>query len=102
MFGLGIQELIIVGMVAVILFGKRLPEVARTLGSSYRDFRRGLTDLQSQMDFRESIYSTRSTPRYVTNYRADETDEYDEPTAPRFELPPPTESPSERPENAIN
>ena len=28
MFGLGIQELIIVGIVAVILFGKRLPEVA--------------------------------------------------------------------------
>ena len=45
MFGMGFQELIVVGVVAVLLFGKRLPEVARTLGTSYRDFRKSLVSV---------------------------------------------------------
>ena len=55
MFGLGIQEILIVGAVAVMLFGKRLPEVARSLGGSYRDFRRGLTEIQSQMNINDTL-----------------------------------------------
>ena len=58
MFGLGIQELIIVGIVAVVLFGKRLPEVARSMGASYQEFRKGLSDIQSQMDLTSTIYNT--------------------------------------------
>jgi sec-independent protein translocase protein TatA len=105
MFGLGFQELVIVGMVAVILFGKRLPEVARSLGSSYRDLRRGLSELQSQVDFSDSYYSTtRSSSSYASNYRAEEPDDYDQPTAPRFELPPAatSEASSEPTENPLN
>ena len=84
MFGLGFQELALVGVVAVLLFGKRLPEVARSLGNSYSQFRRGLTDMQSTFDYTDlggSSKPTHSSP--TTDY-----DDYDEPTAPKFEPPP--------------
>jgi sec-independent protein translocase protein TatA len=43
MFGLGHWEIIIVGVVAVLLFGKRLPGVARSLGQSITEFKKGIT-----------------------------------------------------------
>ena len=89
MFGLGIQELIIVGVVAVILFGKRLPEVARSFGSSYREFRQGLSEIQSQMDVNVNSYQNPSSYSSGSSYEEPaETGDRDEPTAPKFELPP--------------
>ena len=84
MFGLGFQELALVGVVAVLLFGKRLPEVAKSLGKSYSEFRRGLTDMQSSFDFTET--SSSPTPTYSSSEH--DYDDYDEPTAPKFEPPP--------------
>lgn len=98
MFGLGMQELLIVGVVAVLLFGKRLPDVARSVGSSYREFRKGLQDIQSQFNvsemttYRPGKYSSSSTPS-TSGPRHEEPDDYDQPTAPKFELP---ASPDER------
>jgi sec-independent protein translocase protein TatA len=42
MFGLGPTEIIIVGIVMVVLFGKRLPSVARSIGTSFREFQNSL------------------------------------------------------------
>lgn len=91
MFGLGFQELAIIGIVAVLLFGKRLPEVAKSLGHSYREFRKGLTDIQSTVDFSDT-YTPPSSYSSASPY--DDYDDYDEPTAPKFE-PPPSEPQSE-------
>ena len=44
--GIGMNEMVIIGIVAVVLFGKQLPSVARSLGGSYREFKKGLTDFQ--------------------------------------------------------
>lgn len=89
MFGLGMYELIIIGVVAVLLFGKRLPEVAKSLGKSYSEFRRGLSDIQSHMDVTSDIYSaTSSSSSYSSEGSYDEYDDYDEATAPKFEPPP--------------
>ncbi len=76
--GIGYQELLVIGVVAILLFGKRLPDVARTWGSSYRDFRRSLNDIKSSfaVDQYESTKHKRpaldyddrvadSTPRFV-------------------------------------
>jgi sec-independent protein translocase protein TatA len=89
MFGLGIQEMVIVGVVAILLFGKNLPGVARQLGSSYREFRKGLFDLQSSLNVIDD-----DTPNYKTKAKTysassyDDYDDYEEATAPKFEPPP--------------
>jgi sec-independent protein translocase protein TatA len=46
---LGPTEIIVVLVIAVILFGGRLPEVARTLGKGFFDFKRNLKDLQNDI-----------------------------------------------------
>lgn len=97
MFGLGFQELMIVGVVAVLLFGKRLPEVAKSLGASYREFRQGLNEIQSQFDLTGNSYSSPKPYRSAAattrkEKEKEDTDDYDQPTAPKFELPAPAET----------
>jgi sec-independent protein translocase protein TatA len=44
MFGIGTTEIIVIGIMAVILFGSRLPPAARALGESITEFKRGMKD----------------------------------------------------------
>lgn len=47
-FGSPIHWLVI-GIVALLLFGNRLPEVARSIGKAFREFKRGLSDISDEM-----------------------------------------------------
>ena len=83
--GLGFMEMAVVGMIAVLLFGKNLPEVARKLGGSYQQFRKGLAEFQSSIDVSGEIdRAGRRAPRP----RHDDYDDYEEVAAPKF-VPPP-------------
>jgi len=45
MFGLGYQELLIILVIVLVLFGaNRLPELARSLGSSVKEFKKGINE----------------------------------------------------------
>lgn len=48
MFGIGVQELIIIAVIALLVVGpKKLPDLAKTLGKGLRDFQKatnGITD----------------------------------------------------------
>ncbi len=49
MFGIGLPELLVIMVVALIVLGpKRIPEVARTLGKGLAEFRRATGDITDE------------------------------------------------------
>jgi sec-independent protein translocase protein TatA len=47
MFGLGYQELLLILVIVLILFGaQRLPDLARSLGSSVKEFKKGVAEIK--------------------------------------------------------
>ena len=81
MFGLNPMELLIVGVVAVLLFGNKLPQVARSLGKSVTDFKKGMSGIEEEFRSAGSSSSSRSS---ISKYADDEREEA---TAPKFEPP---------------
>lgn len=80
MFGSHPMELIIVGIVALLLFGKRLPEVARSLGKGITEFKKGVRGIEDEVESSSSA-SSRPSSRPAAEDRPVET------TAPKFEPP---------------
>ncbi len=85
---IGPMELIIVMVIAVLLFGKRLPEVGRSLGKGIIEFKKGLNGVSDEFD----ISGTgRSGSSYGSSWRSDERPAseatYSDASVPKFELP---------------
>jgi sec-independent protein translocase protein TatA len=49
MFGVGSTEFLILCLIALLLFGDRLPTVMRSLGSSVSQFKRGLAEVEREI-----------------------------------------------------
>ena len=83
---LGLMEMLVVMGVAVLLFGKRLPEVGRSLGKGIIEFKKGLRGIEDGFDLSSHTPSQRfdERPRNGTTDHADA-------TVPKFE--PPTSAP---------
>ena len=77
---LGPGELMVVGLIAVLLFGSRLPSVARSMGKSFIEFKKGMRGIEDEVN--EAIHSE---PASVSHYQ--ETDDQVAQQAPRFEPP---------------
>lgn len=56
MFGLGFQEIILVLIIVLVVFGpKRLPELARTIGRAVGEIRRVTYEMKQQIDLEASF-----------------------------------------------
>ena len=89
LFSVGPAEMLIIGVVAVLLFGKRLPEVGRSLGKSFIEFKKGISGLEDEFRSVSSAVTSTSTASH------DAAVDREEATAPKFE-PPQSEPSSER------
>lgn len=49
MFGIGGVELLIVGIIGVLLFGSQLPKMARNLGASIPQFKKGMREVEREV-----------------------------------------------------
>ena len=87
MFGVSSWEMIFLMGIALLLFGKRLPEVARSLGKGMMEFKKGMYDIQDEVTSAASSRPVSSQSRPIP------ADTREEAIAPKFE--PPKYEPSE-------
>jgi len=86
MFTPGPMEMMIILAIAVLLFGKRLPEVGRSLGKGLVEFKKGVRGIEDEIDSSTTTSGVSSVSTAPTDV-----DDHDEATAPKFE--PPTAEP---------
>jgi sec-independent protein translocase protein TatA len=53
MFGLGTAEIIVLVLLALLLFGKHLPHLARSFGTGLMQLKKGLSGLEDEV--REAV-----------------------------------------------
>jgi TatA/E family protein of Tat protein translocase len=52
MFGLSTQELLIIFLIILLLFGaNRIPEIGRAMGKGIRDFKRATRDIEDEFKY---------------------------------------------------
>ena len=47
---LGTTELLVIAFVSLLIFGNRLPSVMRSLGKSVTEFKKGINDVEEDID----------------------------------------------------
>jgi sec-independent protein translocase protein TatA len=66
---LGTTELIVILVIALLMFGGRLPDVARSIGKSVNQFKRGLKEVDDEVTRPEPPPTPRSLPREADSTR---------------------------------
>jgi sec-independent protein translocase protein TatA len=72
-------EWVVIGIVAVLLFGKRLPEVGRQLGQGFVEFKKGLKGAKDELkDAVKTAEKEADKPEEPSEEEASSTAPYDE------------------------
>ena len=92
MFGLGPFEFILIGFVAVMLYGKQLPDVGLKVGKSLAELRRQWSTISRELDVTGEIKNCHGQTRTGSRRLSSQfDDEENVPTSPTFD--PPSSSP---------
>ena len=83
MFGISPAEMLFVGIIGLLLFGKKLPDVAKQLGKGIMEFKKGMHGFDDVVRGESSSSYQSSTP----SSRPAPPDDRDDATAPKFEPP---------------
>jgi len=86
MFGLGPLEIVVIGALAVMLYGRRLPEVGRSFGRTVGDLRKQWSSLARELDVASHIDGRLPSRGPAARGRIDPGPGLV--TSPRFEPPP--------------
>lgn len=88
-FDLSPSTLLIIGVIAVLLFGERLPEVARSVGKGLMEFKKGIRNLQDEVEgaINSAASGTPHNTSTITPPHRHDPEEREEATAPKFEPP---------------
>jgi sec-independent protein translocase protein TatA len=54
-FNLGFQEMLILLVIGVLLFGRKLPDVGRSLGKGIVEFKKGLRGLEDEYEAPQAV-----------------------------------------------
>jgi sec-independent protein translocase protein TatA len=84
--------LLVLGALAVLLFGERLPEVAKSFGKGFMELKKGVHGIQQEIESAVKSVTTVDVPSGNAATRYPEPEDREEATAPKFE-PPPSASP---------
>ena len=99
--GLSPLTVLFIMVIAVLLFGEQLPEVARTWGKKFMQFKRNIQGLQDELrsaaysatsEFTSAVDSAKSAFESSASSAAVEDETAESATAPKFD-PPPSEGP---------
>lgn len=94
-FSFSATEMLVIMVIAVLLFGKRLPEVARSLGKNLVEFKKGIHSIQEELQASLREEGSAANAHVGSADRASP-DDHEEATAPKFE--PPASVPDSQPE----
>ena len=61
---LGTTETIVIGVILLLLFGRRLPEVGRSLGQGIVEFKKGLKDVTDDIKNETSDEKSSASPKF--------------------------------------
>ncbi len=89
---IGIPELIVIALIALLLFGRRLPEVMRNLGKGIVEFKRGVRGLEEQVEQQST-----ALPPQQPRYEQPATPQTQQPAAAQPQQPAQAEMPSQPP-----